>query len=125
MNVIVFEREEDIKDLLSYNLRKSGYNVIPCCERNELCSCLDTSDPQLIIIGNLDWDEDIFAFARDVRAKFKDHHFALIALTTHTEAIPQMSDSGLFDMVLSTPLKPKNLIGEIDKLVNIPLIDAA
>lgn len=125
MNVIVFEREEDIQDLLSYNLTKYGLNVTSCFEKDLLCSCLDSLDPQLIIIGNLDWDQDIVEFAKGIRAQFENHNFSVVALTTDDDSIPKMSQSGLFDKVLATPLTPKYLISEISELIEIPLQDAA
>ncbi|MCI4669768.1 MAG: hypothetical protein MRZ79_16660 [Bacteroidia bacterium] len=125
MNVIVFEREEDIQDLLSYNLQKQGFSVQACNEKNVLCSCLDVFDPQLIIIGNLDWEEDLIEFAKNIRAKFKNGVPAILALTTDNDSIPILEKTGIFDKVLATPITPKYLIGQITQMVGFSLSDAA
>jgi len=125
MNVILFESEEDILDLLSYNLEKSGFHVKACAQKDVNCSCLEDFDPDLVLVGNVGPDEDILEFTQEIRASFQSIDPAVICLTTAEEAIPTMKKAGLFDKVLSTPITPKFLIKEIFHLLEKKLLDVA
>ncbi|MEO0900270.1 MAG: hypothetical protein AAFY71_27925 [Bacteroidota bacterium] len=125
MNVLIFEREEDILDLLTYNLETKGFTVTSCEERNPCCSCMESYNPDIILVGNVGIDEDLIKFGKSLLDSFPGKSIPMVCLTTKEESLPLLSTSSVFDLVLSTPIKPKSIVLAIKELLNMPIADAA
>lgn len=112
--VLVVEDESAIAELVSLNLRHSGYDVIVAATADEAQAAVDRVLPDLVL---LDWmlpGQSGLQLAKRWRAQARTRDLPVIMLTARTEEADKISglDAGADDY-LTKPFSPKELLARI------------
>ncbi|MEM9984870.1 MAG: hypothetical protein AAF804_07220 [Bacteroidota bacterium] len=117
MRALVMEYEDDILDLLEYNLTKAGFEVLVCDQSEDLVALALTYDPHLILIGNWRGIEGQLGVYEDLKAQYRPSRkdTLMVFLSTQSEEWPQASLGRSMELILPAPIKPKELIRLIQR----------
>jgi len=115
MKALVLDLEEDILDLLDYNLTKAGFEVLGLEEEDDMLAIATTYQPHVVLIGNCSSLEKQRELCHNVRQLDSPVDPLIICLTTdqlHCDAGGNC-DVGA-DLCIVTPIPPRQLIAEIE-----------
>lgn len=113
--ILIVDDDEDILDLLNYNLTKEGYKVIKASDGIEAVEAAKKQLPEMIIMDIMMPRMDGVEACRQIRQVpdlFKTH---VIFLTARIEEYSEVAafDSGADDF-LSKPIKPRALVSRVN-----------
>lgn len=113
--ILIVDDDEDILDLLNYNLTKEGYKVIMANDGIEAVEAAKKQLPEMIIMDIMMPRMDGVEACRQIRQipeLFKTH---VIFLTARVEEYSEVAafDSGADDF-LSKPIKPRALVSRVN-----------
>jgi len=83
--ILAVDDEEDILELIDYNLKKEGYEVILARSGNEALKTIQTNMPDLILLDLMLPDIDGFDICKIVKNNSKTAHIPIIMLTAKGE----------------------------------------
>lgn len=89
--IYLVDDEQSIRELLSYNLRQSGHEVLAFADGMELLSAIDVTKPELVILDLMLPDLDGIEICRRLRKNPTTGDLPILMLTAKTSE---------FDMVL-------------------------
>ncbi len=118
IRILVIDDEEDIRELLQYNLQKEGYDVITA-ENGEIgIEKMKSHRPDLIILDVMMPGQDGIEICDLIRQTAGFQQTLICFLTARSEDYSQIAglDAGADDYV-TKPLKPKLLISRINALL--------
>ncbi len=112
--IAVIEDEKDIIELLSYNLRKEGYEVLPFTRGTEGLEQLQRKPADLVLLDVLLPDLDGFEICRRIRADERLRSVPVIFLTAKSEEIDRVLglELGADDYVVK-PFSPRELVARV------------
>ena len=112
MRALVMEYEEDILDLLEYNLSKAGFDVLVCDQSEDLVALALTYAPHLILVGNWHGIEGQLEVYKDLKTYYRpsQQDTLTVFLSTQSEEWPEDHRGGSLELILPSPIKPKELI---------------
>ena len=116
--ILVVDDEEDILEVLKYNLEKEGYVVDTANDGIAALEKAHTFEPQLIILDIMMPGMDGIEVCQKLRSDVKFENTLIAFLTARSEAFTQITalDSGGDDFI-NKPIKPNVLKSRIHALV--------
>lgn len=118
VSILVVDDEEDIRELLKYNLEREGYSVITADNGEKGLAIMKTSKPDLIILDVMMPSMDGIEVCEAIRKTEGFQKTLICFLTARNEDYSQIAglDAGADDYV-AKPVKPKVLISRINALL--------
>ena len=138
--IYIIEDDEDINELLAYNLTKEGYKVKSFYNGKEPLKKVKLDNPDLIILDIMLPDLDGLEFCKKIKSDIETEHIPIIMLTAKSTEIDKVVglELGADDYITkpfsirellarikavlrrskNKPLKPKNIIREGDLEIN-------
>jgi two-component system alkaline phosphatase synthesis response regulator PhoP len=118
IKVLVIDDEEDIRDILRYNLEKEGYEVYTSSNGHEGVEMTDQYNPDLILLDVMMPGMDGMEVCETIRSKKGGEKILICFLTARGEDYSQIAglDAGADDYV-TKPIRPKVLISRIKALL--------
>ncbi|HHT25696.1 MAG TPA: response regulator transcription factor [Firmicutes bacterium] len=109
--VLVVDDEPAILELVSFNLRKEGYDVLTASDGNAALSVFRAEKPDLVILDLMIPDPDGYEVCRQIRA---ESSVPVIMLTARTEERDRVKglDIGADDYVVK-PFSPRELLARV------------
>ena len=116
--ILIIDDEEDIINLLSYNLKKEGFNVYTASNGKDGIKKAEKKMPDLILLDVMMPEMDGIEVCEIIRANPKMENVKICFLTARNEDYSQIAglDAGADDYV-SKPIKPRVLVSRIKALL--------
>ncbi len=116
--ILVVDDEEDIVDLIRYNLEKEGYAVATASDGNIALSVAEEFKPDLIILDIMMPGPDGFDVCRQVRLIPGLAQVSIIFLTAKTGEIDQILGLELgADDYIQKPVSPRILVARVKTIL--------
>lgn len=117
-SILIIDDEEDIRDLLEYNLKKEGFVVFTAKNGVEGIKVANSSKPDLILLDVMMPEMDGIEVCEALRANKITQNTLICFLTARSEDYSQIAglDAGADDYV-AKPIKPRVLISRIKALL--------
>lgn len=118
VSILIIDDEEDIRDILKYNLEKEGFLVDTASNGEEGLQKIKTKMPDLVLLDVMMPGMDGIEVCDLIRNTPGCEQLVICLLTARNEDYSQIAglDSGADDYV-SKPIKPKVLISRINALM--------
>ena len=118
VSILIIDDEEDIRDILKYNLEKEGFYVNVASNGEQGLAKIKSNMPDLVILDVMMPGMDGIEVCDLIRSTPKYENIIICLLTARNEDYSQIAglDSGADDYV-SKPVKPKVLISRINALL--------
>jgi DNA-binding response OmpR family regulator len=109
--VLVVDDEPAILELVSFNLRKEGYDVLTASDGNAALTVFRAEKPDLVILDLMIPEPDGYEVCRQIRA---ESSIPVIMLTAKTEERDRVRglDTGADDYVVK-PFSPRELLARV------------
>lgn len=116
--ILIIDDEEDIRQILSYNLKKEGFEVYQAADGMDGLNKAKSIIPDLIILDVMMPEMDGIEVCELIRNDATLKNVLICFLTARSEDYSQIAglDAGADDYV-SKPIKPKVLISRINALL--------
>jgi len=112
--ILVVEDEEDILELVTYNLMREGYQVEGVRTGEEALTAVNRELPDLIVLDLMLPGVDGMEVCRQIRANTKYQHVPLVMLTAKTEESDIVSGLELgADDYVTKPFSPKVFLARV------------
>ncbi|HLU86178.1 MAG TPA: response regulator transcription factor [Taishania sp.] len=118
MKILIIDDEDDIREILKYNLTKEGYQTFEATNGEEgLKKCLEIK-PDLVLLDIMMPGMDGIEVCESIRKNPSLSHIFICFLTARGEDYSQIAglDAGADDFV-AKPVKPKVLISRINAIL--------
>jgi len=117
-SILIVDDDQDIRDLLSYNLQKSGYSVNEAINGFDCLEKIKTIKPNLILLDVMMPEMDGLEVCQQIKSDPKNHDILICFLTARGEDYSQIAalEVGGDDYV-TKPIKPKVLISRINAIL--------
>lgn len=118
IKILIVDDEEDIRELLSYNLAKEGYKVSTAENGHEAISQAESIMPHLIVLDIMMEGMDGIEVCEKLREDEAFNETLIVFLTARGESFTQISalESGGDDFI-SKPIKPNVLKSRIKAIL--------
>ncbi len=117
-SILIIDDEEDIRDILKYNLEKEGFYVEVASNGEDGLVKIKSRIPDLLILDVMMPGMDGIEVCELIRSTPEFKHIIICLLTARNEDYSQIAglDSGADDYV-SKPIKPRVLVSRINALL--------
>jgi len=113
-NILVVEDEEDILELVTYNLTREGYHAEGVLSAEEALAALKRNVPDLIVLDLMLPGADGLELCRRLRSDPRTEHLPLVMLTAKAEDTDIVTGLELgADDYVTKPFSPKVLLARI------------
>ncbi len=110
-SILVVEDEEDILDLISYNLKQAGFSVIAVESGEEALEVASEENFSLVLLDLMLPGIDGLEVCRLIRAKPETKNIPVLMLTARTEEVDRIVGLELgADDYLTKPFSPRELV---------------
>lgn len=118
VSILIIDDEEDIRDILKYNLEKEGFKVDVASSGTDGLEKMKLNIPDLVILDVMMPGMDGIEVCESIRSTSDYDQIIICLLTARNEDYSQIAglDAGADDYV-SKPVKPKVLISRINALL--------
>ena len=118
VSILIIDDEEDIREILKYNLEKEGFYVETAIDSENGLAKMKIKKPDLLILDVMMPGMDGIEFCELVRHTPGFEQIVICLLTARNEDYSQIAglDSGADDYV-AKPVKPKVLVSRINALL--------
>lgn len=118
VTILIIDDEEDIRDILKYNLEKEGFHVDVASNGEEGLLKIKSKTPDLVILDVMMPHMDGIEVCESIRSNSAYDAMIVCLLTARNEDYSQIAglDSGADDYV-AKPVKPKVLVSRINALL--------
>ncbi|TAE60532.1 MAG: DNA-binding response regulator [Bacteroidetes bacterium] len=114
MKALILEQEEDLLDLLDYNLTRDGYEVLRSEEEGEAVALATLYQPQVVVLGNCSSREERASVCRRIRDSIGMATALILCLTTDDSFSESSFNNRMgADISVPTPVLPGVLLGLI------------
>ncbi|GAB5418223.1 MAG: response regulator transcription factor [Crocinitomicaceae bacterium] len=116
--ILIIDDEEDIRDILSYNLQKEGYQVFQAATGREGIKVAIAQKPDLVLLDVMMPEMDGIEVCQTLRENERTKDVRICFLTARNEDYSQIAglEAGADDYV-SKPVKPKVLASRIKAIL--------
>lgn len=113
-NVLIIEDEEDIQELIAYNLGKEGYQITAVASGEEGFRTAKAKQPNLIVLDIMLPGMDGLEICKLLKADAKTQHIPIVMLTAKGEESDVITglELGADDYIVK-PFSPKVLVARI------------
>lgn len=116
--ILVVDDEQDIIDLLSYNLRKEGFAVLSATNGQQAVDIATDSNPDLIVLDIMMPEMDGLEVCKSLKKNPTTSNTAIIFLTAKAGEIDQIVGLELgADDYIQKPISPRVLIARIKNIL--------
>jgi two-component system alkaline phosphatase synthesis response regulator PhoP len=117
-SILIIDDEEDIRDILVYNLKKEGYQVYQASSGREGIEMAISQKPDLVLLDVMMPEMDGIEVCQNLRENEKTRDIRICFLTARNEDYSQIAglDAGADDYV-AKPVKPKVLTSRIKAIL--------
>lgn len=118
VSILIVDDEEDIRDILKYNLQKEGFDIRIASNGEEGMKLINESIPDLVVLDVMMPGLDGIEICELIRSKPEFNQILICLLTARNEDYSQIAglNAGADDYV-AKPIKPKVLISRINALL--------
>lgn len=118
VSILIIDDEEDIRELLQYNLKKEGFNVMDAENGEKGIQLMKVNHPDLVLLDVMMPGMDGIEVCETIRSTPGLEKTLVCFLTARNEDYSQIAglDAGADDYV-SKPIRPKVLISRINALL--------
>jgi two-component system alkaline phosphatase synthesis response regulator PhoP len=118
IRVLIADDEQDILDLLTYNLQQEGYEVIQASDGEEVVALTQSHQPDLIILDIMMPKMDGVAACRTIRSMPGTEAIIIVFLTARSEEYSEVAgfEAGADDYMYK-PIKPRVLKSRIKAIL--------
>jgi two-component system, OmpR family, phosphate regulon response regulator PhoB len=110
--IVVVEDETDIQDIITYNLKREGYDVLTASRGDQGLSLIQAKNPDLVILDIMLPGIDGLTICQQLRAAAKTKALPIIILSAKEE------ESGLgADDYMPKPFSPRELLARVKALL--------
>ena len=118
VKVLIVDDEADIREFLTYNLKKEGFNVYTANDGRSAINLSQEIEPQLILLDIMMPGIDGIETCEKIRENPATRKTLIIFLTARSEDYSQIAGFGAgADDYITKPVKPKVLISRIKALL--------
>ena len=116
--ILIIDDEDDIREILDYNLRKEGFNVLQASNGKEGINMTEKHNPDLIVLDVMMPEMDGIEVCEQIRLLPNTENIRICFLTARSEDYSQIAgfDAGGDDYV-TKPIKPKVIISRIKAIL--------
>ncbi|HCQ29768.1 MAG TPA: DNA-binding response regulator [Flavobacteriales bacterium] len=116
--ILLVDDEQDILDLLGYNLKKEGYQIITASNGKEAIETAQKEKPDLIIMDLMMPEMDGMEACHEIRKIPELQHTLITFLSARNEDFTQVAglDAGADDYI-TKPIKPRLLVSRVKALL--------
>jgi two-component system, OmpR family, alkaline phosphatase synthesis response regulator PhoP len=116
--IVIIDDEEDIRDILDYNLSKEGFEVFSAANGPEGIKICKDQQPALVILDVMMPGMDGVEVCENLRKTPGLEHVLICFLTARNEDYSQIAglDAGADDYI-SKPIKPRVLVSRVHALL--------
>lgn len=116
--ILVVDDEPDIRELIEYNLKKEGYQVVTAENGLEAIAQAKKHAPQLILLDIMMPEMDGIEACRVIRALPEFKETFIVFLTARSEEYSEVSGFNVgADDYIAKPIKPRILMSRISALL--------
>ena len=117
-SILIVDDDEDIRNLLAYNLEKHGFNVDVACNGKECLLKVNSNKPNLILLDVMMPEMDGLEVCEKIKAEKTNSDILICFLTARGEDYSQIAalEAGGDDYV-TKPVKPKVLLSRINAIL--------
>ena len=116
--ILVVEDEEDILDLISFNMQKEDYEVLRATDGNEGLSLALKHIPDLIVLDLMLPGRDGFEVFKGLRDDARTRHTPVLMLTAKAEVTDRIAGLKLgADDYVAKPFSPRELVLRVKALL--------
>lgn len=116
--ILVVDDEQDIVDLISYNLNKEGYQVCTAVNGRQAIEVAKKENPDLIILDVMMPEMDGIESCRQMRALPEFKSTFIIFLTARSEEYSEIAGFNVgADDYIAKPIKPRALMSRINAIL--------
>jgi two-component system, OmpR family, alkaline phosphatase synthesis response regulator PhoP len=117
-SVLVVEDEEDIRELVSYNLLKEGYQVAGVASGEDALAAVASKPPDLILLDLMLPGLDGLSVCRKLKAAPETHSLPIIMLTARGEEPDIVAGLNMgADDYVTKPFSPKVLLARVQAVL--------
>ena len=118
--ILLIDDEQDIIEILSYNLEKEGYNVFTANNGNEGIKVAKEIIPYLILLDVMMPEKDGIETCQEMRQIKELQKTLIVFLSARSEEFSQLAgfDAGANDYIVKI-IKPKVLISKVNALLQL------
>ena len=118
--ILLIDDEQDIIEILSYNLEKEGYNVFTANNGNEGIKVAKEIIPDLILLDVMMPEKDGIETCQEMRQIKELQKTLIVFLSARSEEFSQLAgfDAGANDYIVKI-IKPKVLISKVNALLQL------
>ena len=124
--VLIIDDEEDIREILSYNLKKEGFQVRTATNGLEGIELAKSLLPDIVLLDVMMAEMDGIEVCETLRKNEETKHLRICFLTARGEDYSQIAglDAGADDYIIK-PIKPRALISRINSFYKKKFINAS
>lgn len=116
--IIVVEDEADIQDIVAYNLKREGYDVLTAGRGDQGLSLIQSKNPDLVILDIMLPGIDGLTICQQLRAEAKTKALPIIILSAKEEESDVVIGLGLgADDYMPKPFSPRELLARVKALL--------
>lgn len=124
--ILVIDDEQDIVELISYNLTKEGYQVFTAANGKEGIKVAKEVNPDLIILDVMMPEMDGIEACRLMRSLPEFKHTFMVFLTARSEEYSEIAGFNVgADDYIAKPIKPRALMSRINAILRRNSSDSA
>jgi len=110
-SILVVEDEEDILDLVSYNLKQAGFSTVAVGSGEEALEVASEGAPSLVLLDLMLPGMDGLEVCRLLKGSAETKHIPVLMLTARTEEVDRIVGLELgADDYLTKPFSPRELV---------------
>ncbi|MCL4193033.1 MAG: response regulator, partial [Thermoguttaceae bacterium] len=123
--VLVIEDEDDIRELVCYNLSKEGYRVVAVSTGEEGIAAAEARRPHAVLLDLMLPGVDGLTVCRRIRSSSRTERIPIIILTAKGEEADIVSGLNLgADDYITKPFSPRVLVARLRAVLRRRLADA-
>lgn len=118
--ILLIDDEQDILEILSYNLKKEGYDVYTATDGVSGIEMAINIEPDLILLDVMMPEKDGIETCQEIRQIKKLENTLIVFLSARSEEFSQLAgyDAGASDYIVKL-IKPKILISKVNALFQL------
>ena len=117
-SVLVVEVEEDIRELVSYNLLKEGYQVAGVASGEDALAAVDAKPPDLVLLDLMLPGLDGLSVCRKLKANPLSETIPIVMLTAKGEEVDIVTGLNMgADDYVTKPFSPKVLLARVQAVL--------